>query len=131
MKKIEDCWGEKLSHFLVKPNTDYFPPQNEHLADEVFFVFEKSKIHILPLPDTDELSVECLEYDNTKGSGPEGMVTIVNNYIGKSLSMTWNCFNANGYLDLFAIGFDQLHPNLMILSEGSVLKLFDVMQIKK
>ena len=130
MKNIEDCWGEKLSQILVKPNTDYFSPTGEILLDEIVFVFEKSKLHILPISDTDEISVKCLEYDNAENATSFIATSVFNEYVGKSLSITWNCVNANGYFDLYVIGFAELHPSVMILSEGGVLKLFNAKRAK-
>lgn len=124
MKNTEDCWGQKLSQILIKPNKDFSPVENEKLADEIIFVFEKNEVRILPVIDTDELSVTWFSCENTSPTEHGETTPIPNAYIGKSLSMTWDCVNANGYFDLYAIGFDQLHPNILILSEGSVLKLF-------
>ena len=99
------------------------------MFDEIIFVFEKCKLRILPICDTDEIGVECLEEINTEAPELAENTTILNAHVGKTLSMTWNCVNANGYFDLYALGFDELHPSVMILSEGSALKLFGITKI--
>jgi|GEM_PF-2764883 len=130
MINIEDCWGEKLTKTLIKPNTDYAIVEGECTPDEIIFILEKSKIRVLPVTDTDEIHVEISKNDPENQRDLSIAVPILNDYNGLSLSMAWNGANSNGYFDLYVLGFDQLHPTVMMLSEGNVLKLFTVTGLK-
>lgn len=131
MKNIEDCLGEKVSQILIKPEIVFISADNEIIAEEILVLLEKSKLRILPIQDTDEISVECLEIDNTENDSDFLSVTLLDEYIGEMLSESWKCVNSRGYFDLFILGFYFLHPSLMILSEGSTLKLFKPTQLRK
>ncbi len=131
MKSVGDCLGEKLTRIFVKSNTVFLSANNEILVDEIVLVLEESKLRILPIQDTDEISVEVSEYQKLEKSELYSELNILNKYLGSKLSITWNCRNTNNYFDIFIIGLKHLHPSLIILSEGSVLKLFGVEQINK
>lgn len=130
MDKInfENYLGQKLSRVVAGLNNIFLTKNNEILADEIIFEFEKFRLRILPIQDTDEIELKISE------SVTENLVSyteleLLNKFVGKKLTYTWNCINSNGYFDAFMISFDLLHPNLIILSEGSVLKIFETNQL--
>ena len=131
MEDIENYWGEKLIKVLVKPNDDFISPSDGILADEIIFLFENFQLKISAIVDTDEIDLKIIERENSKIDNSYIEHKTLNNFIGKRLSQTWECFNSKNYFDLFIIGFVQLHPNLMILSEGSSLKIFNTTELKK
>lgn len=127
MKSINNHFGEKLSRVLVKQATDFISLDNYVLADEIIFLLEKGFIQILPIIDTDELVVEFFDLNETINFNE--FETFSTHFTGRGLSAIWNCVNTNGYSDLFIISFNNLHPSLLVLSEGSSLKLFDANQL--
>ncbi len=130
IKTIEDCWGATVSKILAKPNLDFTPSGKEILVDELVLVLGKYQIHILPVAETDEIAVEYVQSEDVNSLSSEAWISILEHYLGRELSMTWYCNNSNGYSDLFITAFNGLQPNLAILSEGSVLKLFSVLPIE-
>ena len=130
MKDIYDFIGEKLSQILVKKEELICSPEDFILAEEIIFLFETTMIRILPLADTDELTVEYVDIVKEEKAEYFEALTLMPQYIGRKLSVVWNCVNTNGYSDMFIVGFDNLHPSLCIVSETSCLKLFEATQIK-
>jgi hypothetical protein len=43
--------------------------------------------------------------------------------------MVWVCENQQGYQDQVILAFEQLHPTIAFIAEGSVLKVFRYQQI--
>lgn len=127
MKTIDDCLGEKLSEILIKPNKDFVSPDHIVLADEINFLLEKTLIRILPVIDTDELVVAYFDWAEMQNL--DDCQTYSTAFTSKKLSAIWHCQNTNGYADLFIVGFQHLQPSLLILSEGSVLKIFAAKQL--
>lgn len=108
--------GQKLQGINLKKSM--FQSTEQIIAAEIEMVFETHKLVIRPLCDTDEVEYEYILL--TENSPFE----IFHPFSGRKLSSVWQCRNNNGYFDMLGIGFDELHPALLILSEGSSLKLF-------
>lgn len=127
MKTIQDCIGETLSKILIRQIKEFASPDNTIFADEISFLLEKTWLRILPIIDTDELVVEY--FDAAERGNFDGYKAYSTDFAGKKLSAIWHCQNTNGYADLFIVSFHYLQPSLLILSEGSALKLFAANQL--
>ena len=130
IKGTENCFGEKLSRILIKPDTEFFTQDAWIMADEIVFVFEKSKLQIHPLQESDEIKVSLSEYADGEELDGFAELKALEKYIGQELLMTWSATNSNNCFDSLMVAFNYTHPNLIILSEGSVLKVFDISQMK-
>src|SRR5688572_33259358 len=116
MITIDECIGEKLLQLRVKRVAEFASAENCVLADEIVFKLENNSIRIVPLTDTDELVTEFL--DESGSVDTSEFETILPGLIGKTLSAVWSCVNENGYSDMFVLSFENLHPSLLVLSEG-------------
>ena len=45
--------------------------------------------------------------------------------------MVWVCENQQGYQDQVIFAFEQLHPTIAFIAEGSVIKVFRYQQITR
>lgn len=106
-----------------------FGDKELHL-DEIQLIFEKSNtaITLRPLADTDEveLTQEAIS-DTNLIITPEWCKDMV----GQKLQTIWVCNNSQGYQDQVIFAFGYLHPSLSFVSEGSVLKVFRLRQVRK
>jgi hypothetical protein len=121
---METLLWKQVNSMKIVPSLDFETSNNEILADEVIIDLGEQLISIIPLIDTDELEVrifEASEYVKNTNSKP-----VFKKYTGAKLSYTWDAVNTKGYKDVFMMAFDNLIPAIMVLSEGSVLKLFDL-----
>lgn len=91
-------------------------------ASKVMLEFPDASLVILPLVDTDEISIEL--HRGAKEREPGGQA-ILHELVGRKLGACWYCENNRGYFDLVVFGFDYLQPTFGILSEGSALKLVE------
>lgn len=130
MNEIDQLVGERLLTIRVKVNEDFLSDDNVLLADEINFVFEKNAIKILPNQDTDEIIIQLLNKQQIENLNFQEKATFAEKFADKKLTFFWKGNNSNGYFDFIALSFYQLHPNLIILSEGSVLKFFEATQLK-
>lgn len=115
-------YGEKLIEVRGRINEDFKPHRDEIMLDELIFVFETARMRILPVTDTDELAVELSEVDLSGASLMK--IRELDKFSGRRLADVWQCFNSRNYFDLFVIAFDRLHPGVINVSEGGVLKIF-------
>jgi hypothetical protein len=102
--------------------TQVQPPKKKSRRS-LWFFFNKSII-ITPINETDELKVELSNQPTLNIES--GKANLFSPYVGKKLGMIWNCTNLRGYFDMYIIGFEYLHPNILILCEGNALLLFEV-----
>lgn len=121
--------GKQIKAIKLVPDTVFEAYDDEILADEVIIDLGEYLLSILPLPDTDELKVQIIERPAYRGN--VRAEPILKQYINAKLSYTWEGVNTNGYQDVFMVAFDTLTPAIMILCEGSVLKLFEFQQVNK
>jgi hypothetical protein len=118
----EDFWGEVLTSCYISYNTDFVPCWNEVLMDKIVFYFGQKALHITPLVDSDEIRITLnLEEQKEQSILP----SFISKYIGKQLTSTWECINITDYFDVFMMAFTNLHPAILIFSEGSSLKLLE------
>jgi hypothetical protein len=113
--KIEDFWGEQLI------NTEVITSYSTKEIEKITLGFLNKSIIITPVSETDEIEVEFSSLPLLTSK----TTTMLSPYIGKKLGMIWNCTNLRGYFDMYIVGFEQLHPNILILCEGSALLLFE------
>jgi hypothetical protein len=117
---IEDFWGEKLTGVEIVYSNETSSPSRKEI-EKIFLGFLNNSIIITPVSETDEIKVELsslplLTKETTNMFLP---------YLGKKLAVTWNCINSQGYFDMYTVGFEHLHPNIIILCKGSGLLLFE------
>ena len=128
MVTIDEYIGKRLRQLYVKQNVEFTSLENFVIADEIVFDLGNNFIRIVPIIDTDELAVEYLgESDliDTRQLKP-----ILPGFVGKALSAVWSCVNEKGYSDMLILSFENLHPSILVLSEGSSLKVFQANQVK-
>lgn len=126
MDNIEKLIGEKLSKVLIKRNAIFESTDNHIFADEIYFVFKNDCLYISPITESDEIGFEILNISENKSL--DQLENILLQFNDKKLGEFWNCTNSRDYFDAFILGFDRLHPSIIILSEGSVLKIFQAKQ---
>lgn len=124
MRNNDSILGEKVARFLIKQNQDFESSDDEILIDELIVDLEMSVIRISPVVNSDEIIWECFTRDTLNEHSLKDY-SAIQQYVGRTLSATWTCTNSNGYFDLLILGLDRLHPTLLILSEGGVLKVIE------
>ena len=116
-----------LDYYLGEFLTSSYIESDNQFVDKLVLIFNERSITITPIPDTDELNIQFV--NNTNQVNSDSSKTIFNEFIGKKLSFTWKAVNSNGYFDLLVFAFDNLQPDISILSEGSSLKFFKMTMI--
>jgi hypothetical protein len=99
---------------------------NELCLEQVQLIFEKESLTLLPIIDTDEIEIIQKE-NNSKIVDTSFYFTP---FLCQKLMGVWLCENDQGYQDQVIFAFNNLHPSLAFISEGSVLKVFTYQQIK-
>lgn len=99
---------------------------NELCLEQIKFIFENEIVTLLPIIDTDEIEVNQEENTNLISDNSD----YFQYFLGKKLMAIWICENDQGYQDQVIFAFDNLHPSIVFVSEGSVLKVFICQQIK-
>lgn len=127
--KVENIFGSGfLNCFVVKSS---FPPTDGlESFGAVLFAFEAGGLELRPLPDTDELSLSFINKPLLHAANNDFQQYQIGQRDWK-FQMYWRCQNANGYDDMIVLGFQDLHPNLIILSEGSSLKFFEASKFRQ
>lgn len=114
--------NNEISEIIIKLDSDIISLNSKIFAESIIILFsDSSYLEILPLIDTDEISIN--HFKKFDSENIIGSVSFLREFIGKKISLYWNTNNSNGYHDCFMFAFDNLHPSLVILSEGSVLKV--------
>lgn len=116
--------GKKNVDIKIIPDKELSNLSNKILADKIYILFDDdSYLEIIPLIDTDEINIMYnTKFDNADSNS---YVSVLEEFRGKEITLYWNTTNSNGYFDCFMLAFGNLHPSLIILSEGSVLKMFN------
>jgi hypothetical protein len=117
---LENLLGKKIENieiFLKNDNTYQYT-----ILEKVIFYLDDKALILTPVVDTDEIKIDV--YDAEKTVFQTTQPHILSKFIGLNLNYTWNGINTKGYFDVFLMSFHNLTPSLMILSEGSSLKLF-------
>jgi hypothetical protein len=109
---------------------------DELCLDRVQLIFHDAAVILQPLADTDEIEISlspATSFINQTLSLPrEALInspTWCSSLLGKKLQMIWICENNQGYRDQVVFAFEQLHPSIAFIAEGSVLKVFRYHQI--
>jgi hypothetical protein len=115
--------AKKIVDIKIILDKEFTNLSDKILADKIYILFQDdSHLEIIPLTDTDEIDViYCNVLNNLNLNN---YVSTLEEFKGKEITLYWNTTNSNGYFDCFMLAFDNLHPSLIILSEGSVLKMF-------
>ncbi|MBH8564077.1 hypothetical protein I8748_18115 [Nostoc sp. CENA67] len=112
---------------------------NELCLNEVklYFKDEENRITLvtlLPVIDTDEIEVTIeVIRDKTQVHGSN----VGNHHLqsllarGAKMMSVWVCENTQGYQDQVIFAFQNLHPTITFLAEGSVIKVFVHEQVHK
>jgi hypothetical protein len=105
---------------------------SELCPDRIEFIFATQTLTLTPIVDTDEIELTIAENSNIdlcdrQECSPE----LGRSMIGKPLQTLWHCENSQGYQDQIIFAFGTLQPSLSILSEGSVLKVFQYQTIDR
>jgi hypothetical protein len=96
--------------------------------DKVQLLFQDTAITLLPLADTDEIEISKETHTNFSAVDTPSSW---HDLIGQKLMTVWVCKNDQGYQDQVIFAFDNLHPSIAFLAEGSVLKAFRYEQISR
>lgn len=115
---VQDLYSQNVEKIILTRDVE----SND--IDKIIVVFKFNCIQIVPLVDTDEIDLIVCNLDEIELNGSEDYS--FDDYNNSEFCFSWNAINSNGYYDTIILGFNFLHPNLLILSEGSCLKLFDV-----
>ena len=109
---------------------------DELCLDRIQLIFPDTAVILQPLADTDEIEISlspATSFINQTLSLPrEALITSptwCSSLLGKKLQMIWICENNQGYRDQVVFAFEQLHPSIAFIAEGSVLKVFRYHQI--
>ena len=109
---------------------------DELCCDRIQLIFPDTAVILQPIPDTDEIEISlspATSLINQSLSSPSSSLinspTWCSSLLGKKLQMVWLCENHQGYRDQVIFAFEQLHPSMAFIAEGSVLKVFRYQQI--
>ncbi|QSJ16704.1 hypothetical protein JYQ62_34335 [Nostoc sp. UHCC 0702] len=113
---------------------------NELCLNEVNLYFEDTEnqiilVTLLPVIDTDEIEVKIKAMND--GNRIHAKPSMGENQLLSSIAMNeklmsvWVCENVQGYQDQVIFAFQNLHPTITFLAEGSVIKVFMHEQLYK
>lgn len=104
---------------------------DELCLDRIQLIFQSSAIILQPLVDTDEIEIISSSVPSSPDLNLINSPTWCSFLLGKKLQMVWVCENNQGYQDQIIFAFEQLHPTIAFIAEGSVLKVFRYQQISR
>lgn len=122
---LESLLGKKIENIEIFLDKDY--PNQHNILEKIVFYLDNKALSIEPIINSDEIKISI--YNVKREVLQDNELHILSKFIGTHLNYTWNCINTKGYFDIFLMSFHNLTPDLMILSEGSSLKLFFLQQI--
>lgn len=102
---------------------------DELCLDRIQLIFQAGVVILQPLVDTDEIEIISSSIPSSSDSTLINSPTWCSSLLGKKLQMAWVCENHQGYQDQIIFAFEQLHPTIAFIAEGSVLKVFRYQQI--
>ena len=102
---------------------------DELCLDRIQLIFQAGVVILQPLVDTDEIEIISSSIPSSSDSTLINSPTWCSSLLGKKLQMAWFCENHQGYQDQIIFAFEQLHPTIAFIAEGSVLKVFRYQQI--
>lgn len=103
----------------------------ELCCDRIQLIFQDAAVILQPLADTDEIEIVISAAPSSLSSTLISSPTWCSSLLGKKLQMLWVCENHQGYRDQVIFAFEQLHPSIAFIAEGSVLKVFRYQQITR
>ena len=121
---LESLLGKKIENIEIFLDKDY--PNQHNILEKIVFYLDNKALILKPIADTDEIKIDICDVKNI--APQTNQPHILSKFIGSNLNYTWNATNIKGYFDVFLMSFHNLTPDLMILSEGSSLKLFFLQQ---
>jgi hypothetical protein len=102
---------------------------DELCLDRIQLIFQAGVVILQPLVDTDEIEIISSSVPSSSDSTLINSPNWCSSLLGKKLQMAWVCENHQGYQDQIIFAFEQLHPTIAFIAEGSVLKVFRYQQI--
>jgi hypothetical protein len=102
---------------------------DELCLDRIQLIFQAGVVILQPLVDTDEIEIISSSIPSSSDSTLINSPNWCSSLLGKKLQMAWVCENHQGYQDQIIFAFEQLHPTIAFIAEGSVLKVFRYQQI--
>lgn len=102
---------------------------NELCLDRIQLIFQAGVVILQPLVDTDEIEIISSSIPSSSDSTLINSPNWCSSLLGKKLQMAWVCENHQGYQDQIIFAFEQLHPTIAFIAEGSVIKVFRYQQI--
>jgi hypothetical protein len=126
-KKLALFIGQTINRFIVEFDEEYQKEDKKIQADKIWIEFDQGVVEIIPLIDTDEIDV--ILHNSIASISRNVRSKEVAKYVGSQLGQSWVSFNGNGYFDVLILGFNNIKPALVILSETSSLKMFSLAQI--
>jgi hypothetical protein len=102
---------------------------DELCLDHIQLIFQAGVVILQPLVDTDEIEIISSSVPSSPDSTLINSPNWCSSLLGKKLQMAWVCENHQGYQDQIIFAFEQLHPTIAFIAEGSVLKVFRYQQI--
>ena len=102
---------------------------DELCLDRIELIFQDAAVILQPLADTDEIEIVIASAPSSLSSTFISSPTWCSSLLGKKLQTVWVCENHQGYRDQVIFAFEQLHPSIAFICEGSVLKVFRYQQI--
>jgi hypothetical protein len=102
---------------------------DELCLDRIQLIFDDTAVILQPLTETDEIELVISSAPSSSDSTLINSPTWCSSLLGKKLQMVWVCENHQGYRDQVIFAFEQLHPSIAFVAEGSVLKVFRYQQV--
>lgn len=122
--ELKEILGKQVDAISRLPDKLLERETAEILADKIFLKIGNTALAILPITETDELETKLIEA--TQIQEEHQLENILEQHYNKKLSCVWKATNWKGYRDVVLLSFDNLIPAVLILSEGSGLKVLSI-----
>ncbi len=123
---FESVLGQELKYSEYKLNSDFASGNNSLFLDFLKLHFEEHIVVITPNNDIDEIEVEIFLKDEQTTPQLSSSNFFPDEFTGSRLGYTWQGINTNGYSDVLIFAFNNLIPSMLVLCEGSCLKILKV-----
>lgn len=118
--------GQKLTAISFVEDKEF--ASEELCCDKVQLIFKETTITLIPLIDSDE--IEIIKETSTN-LYVDDIQSFWHDLIGQKLMNVWVCENDQGYQDQVIFAFNNLHPSISFIAEGSVIKAFRYEQVRR
>ena len=122
--ELKDFLGEKIKVIYGIQNIDFHSNEDYFFFNKIIIATDRGNIYLSPLVDSDEVQIEISQKPDHILNDEK--TEILADFYGEKINYTWTGINTNGYEDVFMISLKDLKPSVLILAEGSVLKLFRI-----